>query len=96
VAGVHGLEHVEGLPAAALANDDAIGPHAQRIAHQIANGEGAFAFHIGNLVSRVTTCGWWSWSSAASSMVTMRSSLGMAAERILSNVVLPHAGAAGE
>ena len=29
VAGVHGLEHVEGLGAADLADDDAVGPHAQ-------------------------------------------------------------------
>ena len=29
VAGVHGLEHVEGLAAAALADDDAVGAHAQ-------------------------------------------------------------------
>ena len=29
VAGVHGLEHVEGLAGTALADDDAVGPHAQ-------------------------------------------------------------------
>ena len=35
------------------------------------------------------TCSWWSWSSAASSMVTMRSSTGMKLEQTLSSVVLP-------
>ena len=39
--------------------------------------------------SSVTTCSWRSWSSAASSMVTMRSSLGMNDDRTLSIVVLP-------
>ena len=29
VAGVHGLEHVEGLAATALADDDAVGAHAE-------------------------------------------------------------------
>jgi hypothetical protein len=29
VAGVHRLQHVEGFLAAALAEDDAVGPHAQ-------------------------------------------------------------------
>ena len=36
VAGVHGLEHVERLGAAALADDDPVGPHAQGVAHQVA------------------------------------------------------------
>ncbi len=35
------------------------------------------------------TWSWWSWSSAASSMVTMRSSSGMNEEMTLSRVVLP-------
>ena len=36
VAGVHRLQHVERLGAAHLADDDAIGPHAQRVDHQVA------------------------------------------------------------
>ena len=36
VAGVHGLQHVEGFLAAALAEDDAVGTHAQRVLHQLA------------------------------------------------------------
>ena len=36
VAGVHGLQHVERLGAAHLADDDAIRPHAQRVAHEVA------------------------------------------------------------
>ena len=39
--------------------------------------------------SRVTMCSWWSWSSAASSIVTIRSSSGMNEEMTLSVVVLP-------
>ena len=31
MAGVHGLQHVERLAAAALADDDAVGPHAQAV-----------------------------------------------------------------
>ena len=40
-------------------------------------------------VSRLTTCSWCSCSSAASSMVTMRSPVGMKFDRTLSSVVLP-------
>ena len=38
VAGVHGLDHVQRLGAAALADDDAVGPHAQGVLHQVADG----------------------------------------------------------
>ena len=41
------------------------------------------------LVSSETTCGWLSWSSAASSIVTMRSALGIDAESTLRSVVFP-------
>src|SRR3972149_3738621 len=44
---------------------------------------------FGGRDSRVTTCSWRSCRSAASSMVTMRSSLGMNEESTLSVVVLP-------
>src|SRR6266540_2324961 len=40
-------------------------------------------------VSRRHTCSWWSWSSAASSMVTMRSSTGMKPDSTFRNVVFP-------
>ena len=90
VAGVHGLEHVEGLAAAALADDDAVGPHAQGVAHEVADGDlrpcprcWAAASPAGR------TCSCCSWSSAASSMVTMRSSSGMNDDSTLSRVVLP-------
>ena len=36
VAGVHGLQHVQRFAAAALADDDAFGPHTQGVAHQVA------------------------------------------------------------
>ena len=44
---------------------------------------------LGGRDSRVTTCSWRSWSSAASSIVTIRSSFGMNDERTLRVVVLP-------
>ena len=47
VAGVHGLEHVEGFLAAALAENDAIGPHAQRVLDQFTLTDFALAFDIG-------------------------------------------------
>ncbi|MCY1550666.1 hypothetical protein D9M68_869350 [compost metagenome] len=34
MARVHGLQHVDRLGTAHLTNDDAVGPHAQRVAHQ--------------------------------------------------------------
>src|SRR5690606_16311183 len=37
VAGVHGLEHVERLATTALTDHDAVGPHAQGRAHQVAD-----------------------------------------------------------
>ena len=47
VAGVHRLQHVERLFAAALADDDAVGPHAQRVSHEIALADLAFALDVG-------------------------------------------------
>ena len=32
VTGVHGLEHVEGFAGTTFADDDPLGPHAQRVA----------------------------------------------------------------
>ena len=37
MAGIHGLQHVKRLAAAAFADDDAIGAHAQRVDHQLAD-----------------------------------------------------------
>ncbi len=47
VAGVHGLEHIEGLVTAALADDDPIGPHAQRVLHEFPLAQLALALGIG-------------------------------------------------
>src|SRR5262245_33884034 len=47
VAGVHGLQQVEGLRPAHLADDDALGAHAQAVAHQVAHGDLAFALEVG-------------------------------------------------
>ena len=89
VAGVHGLEHVERLAAADLADDDPVGSHAQRVAHQVADGDLALALDVGRTASSRTTWCWRSCSSTASSMVTTRSLSGMNDESTLSSVVLP-------
>ena len=47
VAGVHGLEHVEGLARAALADHDAVGAHAQAVLDQVADGDLAPALDVG-------------------------------------------------
>ena len=47
MAGVHGLQQVESLRAAHLADDDALGPHAQAVAHQVAHGDLALALEVG-------------------------------------------------
>ena len=97
VAGVHGLEHVEGGAVTDLTDDDAVGAHAQRVPHEVADldlrrGPRCSAGRD----SRRSTWSWCSWSSAASSMVTMRSSSGMNDEMTLSSRRLARAGAAGD
>ncbi len=47
MAGAHGLEHVEGFLATHLADDDAIGPHAQRVLDQLALADLAVALDVG-------------------------------------------------
>ena len=47
MARVHRLEHVERLGAANLADDDAVGPHAQRVADEIADADLALALDVG-------------------------------------------------
>ena len=47
VASVHGLQHVEGLFTAHLADHDAVGAHAQRVDHELALLHGALAFDVG-------------------------------------------------
>ena len=47
VAGGHRLDEIERLAAAALADDDAIGPHAQGRAQKIADGDGAAPLGVG-------------------------------------------------
>src|SRR5436309_3057470 len=37
VARGHGLEHVKGLTAADLTDDDAVGPHTEAVAHEVAD-----------------------------------------------------------
>ena len=47
VTGVHGLQHVERFGAAALADDDAVGAHAQGVADKVADADLAGAFDVG-------------------------------------------------
>ena len=47
VARIHGLQHVERLARADLTDDDAVGAHAQGIAHEVADGDGALALEVG-------------------------------------------------
>lgn len=47
MAGIHGLQHVEGLARADLADDDTVRAHAQGVAHKVADGDGATAFEVG-------------------------------------------------
>ena len=47
MAGVHGLEHVERLGAADLADDDAVGAHAERVLDQVALVDLALALQVG-------------------------------------------------
>ena len=47
VAGVERLEHVERLAAADLADDDPVGAHAQRVAHEVADRDLAAALDVG-------------------------------------------------
>ena len=44
---VHRLEHVDGLTATDLADDDTIGSHTQGVSHQVALADFAFTFNIG-------------------------------------------------
>ena len=46
MAGVHGLQQVEHLRAAHLADDDALGPHAQAVLDQVAHRHLAFALEV--------------------------------------------------
>ena len=46
MARIHGLKHVQRLAGTHLADDDAIRPHTQRIAHQITDGHGPAAFDV--------------------------------------------------
>ena len=47
VAGVERLQHVDGLGAADLADDDPVRPHAQRVAHEVADRDLALALDVG-------------------------------------------------
>ena len=47
MAGVHGLQHVEGFLAATLAEDHAVRPHTQRVLDQIALADFALALDVG-------------------------------------------------
>ena len=46
VTGIHGLQHVEGLFAAHLADDDAVGAHTEAVTEQLPLADGALPFNI--------------------------------------------------
>ena len=46
VAGIHGLQHVQRFTATDFADDDAVRSHTEGILHQVADGDGAFAFDV--------------------------------------------------
>ena len=52
VAGVHGLEHVQRLAAAALPDDDPVGPHAQGVADELADRDRALALDVRRAATR--------------------------------------------
>ena len=89
VAGAHGHHHVEGLRPTDLADDEAIGPHAQRSPHEIADGHLAGALGAARPGLQPHDVGAGSDSSAASSMVMIRSPGAATPARALSSVVLP-------
>ena len=60
VAGVHGLEHVEGLAGTALTDHDPVRPHAQRVFDELADGDGALSLDFGGRASSAST-----WSGGA-------------------------------
>ena len=47
MAGVHRLQQVEGLRSAHLADDDALGTHAQAVPDEVAHGDLALALEVG-------------------------------------------------
>ena len=50
VAGVHRLQHIQGLAAADLADDDPVGAHAEAVANQLADRQLALPLHVGRAV----------------------------------------------
>ena len=58
MAGVHGLQHIKCLFTAALADDDAIGPHSQRVLQELALKNLTFAFGIGWARFEASDVGW--------------------------------------
>lgn len=91
VAGGHGLEHVEGLAAADLADDDAVGgAHAEGVADEVADGDPALALDVGRPALQRDDVGLLELEFGGVSMVTMRSPPGgISPESALSRVVLP-------
>ena len=46
MSGVHGLQHIEGLFATALTDDDAVGAHTEGVDDKFADTNGAMAFDV--------------------------------------------------
>ena len=90
VPGVEGGEQLAHLLAAALADDEPVRPHPQRLAHQPGEPDraGALEVRLPGL-ERARGAGWSMRSSATSSIVTMRSPAGARPSSAASSVVLP-------
>ena len=87
--GVHRLQHVQGLAAANLADDDPVGTHPKRVAHELANRDLTLALDVRGPGLQRNHVRFASRSSAASSMVTSRSSSEMKPASTPSSVVFP-------
>jgi len=57
MASVHGLQHIQGLPAPDLTNDDPVRPHPQAVTYQVALAHLTLTFNVWGRVSRRTTWG---------------------------------------
>ena len=87
--GVQRLQQIEGFPAAHLADDDAIRTMTQRGAEQVPNRDGRHVRLRAPAPRTGPDSGASIWSSAVSSIRTMRSDSGRSVASALRSVVLP-------
>ena len=90
VPGVERGQQVDDLGAAHLADDEPVGPHPQRLPHQVRTVTSPAPSMLGGRASSPTTCGWSGRSSVASSTRTIRSAGSTRDSSAASSVVLPN------